>query len=64
MAAVRYAREWQAMQVGDRRVIRTLTCYQVQSQVGNLRRRHPEYRQRRWATRTQQDGTLLVTRIQ
>lgn len=59
---IRYARRWHEWRVGEERMIRTLNCYQVQSQVGKVRKKHPECRTWRWSTRSV-DGGLLVRRI-
>lgn len=56
-------RNWHLMQVGDQKTIRTLDCYQIQSQVGKVRSKRPECREWRWSTRTQPDGSVLVERV-
>jgi hypothetical protein len=65
-STTRYARDWHTMQIGDIREIRTLTCYQVQSQVHWVRKRRPECRDWRWRTRTTGDlrgPVLIVERV-
>jgi hypothetical protein len=66
MTTTTYARAWHLMQVGDIREICTLTCYQVQSQLGKVRQRRPECRDWRWRTRTAGDlrgPVLIVERV-
>jgi hypothetical protein len=57
------ARNWIGMQVGDTKIIRTLDCYQVQSQVGKVRKKHPECSDWRWSTRSLPDGSIEVRRV-
>jgi|GEM_PF-6096408 len=57
------ARRWHEWQVGEQRIIRTLDCYQVQSQVGKFRKKHPECREWRWSTRSIEGGAIVVKRI-
>ena len=63
MIATKFPRLWHTMKVGDTRRIETLTTYQVQSQVGKVRKRYQRCAEWRWATRTLADGSLLVERV-
>jgi len=60
---IRYARRWNEWQLGEVRIIRTLDCYQIQSQVGTMRRKHPECAAWRWSTRKLDDGSVEVRRV-
>lgn len=60
--AIRYARMWHEWRLGESRIIRTLDRYQIQSQVGKCRKKHPECIEWRWTTKTLPDG-VEVTRV-
>lgn len=63
ISEIRYARRWNEWKRGEVRIIRTLDCYQIQSQVGAMRRKHPECAVWRWSTRKLDDGSVEVRRV-
>lgn len=52
--------EWK---LGETRIIRTLDCWQIQSQVGKVRKKHPECAAWRLTTRKLDDGSVEVRRV-
>ncbi len=56
------ARRWHEWKIGERRLIKTLTFREIQSQVGKFRSRHQECKEWRWRTKTVRDG-ILVERV-
>jgi hypothetical protein len=63
ISEIRYARRWYEWKLGETRIIRTLNCWQVQSQVGKVRKKRPECAGWRWSTRKLDDGSVEVRRV-
>jgi len=63
LSETRYARRWHEWKLGETRIIRTLDCWQIQSQVGKVRKKRPECAALRWTTRKLDDGSVEVRRV-